>query len=76
MYSVVREIDRAGLSICCLQELRYHGIGSDIIATNTGAAYELHWSGYKCKSEAGVGIVIKRDPGIKDPRVIEIFAPS
>lgn len=72
MYSVVREIDRAGLSICCVQELRYHATGSELITTDTGVEYELHWSGYERKSEAGVGIVIRRDPGIK---VVDVHFP-
>ena len=61
---VVKEIDKAGLYICVLQEVRRLRKGSAIIKTDTRHEYEVYWSGYQTKRHHGVGIVIKSDPNI------------
>ena len=50
-----------------------------MIELNTGEKFEFHWSGYKRKREAGVGILIRSDkniqienPDYNDPRVMGI----
>ena len=43
MYAVVKEVNRAGLSFCCLQEVRYRNIGSKIIELDSGEKFEFHW---------------------------------
>ena len=77
MYAVTKEIAKANLLFCCLQEVRWRGIDSKIIQLDTGEKYEFHWCGHKKKREEGVGILIKVHPDIEistpdynDPRVI------
>ena len=36
IYSICKEIAKAGLSICCLQEVKYRNIGSKLIRLDTG----------------------------------------
>ena len=52
MYAVAKEVDRAGISICCLQEIRYRNNG---IGVSSGAEYDFIWSGPKRRRDAGVG---------------------
>ena len=54
---------------------KYH----KLIELDNGDRYEFHWSGYKRKREAGVGILIKVDnyieidnPDFTEPRVMGI----
>ena len=61
---VVKEIDKAGLIICGLQEVRRLTKGSAILETESKNKYEIYWSGYQTKRQHGVGIVIKCDPNI------------
>ena len=68
-----------GLLFCCLQEVRYRNSGNKLIELNTGESYEFHWCGQKKRREAGVGILIKVQPGIdicppdiNDPRIMAI----
>ena len=77
MYSVAKEIDRAGISICCLQEVRYRNSNKVRIGIDSGAEYDFIWSGPKRKRDAGVGFLVKVDrnitasePDTQDPRII------
>ena len=79
IYAVAKEINRAGVVFCCLQEVRYRNNGNKLIQLDTGESYEFHWSGQKRRRDAGVGILIKVNPGIEinspdvnDPRVMAI----
>ena len=79
IYAVAKEIARAGLTFCCLQEVRYRNTGNKLIRLNTGEEFEFHWCGQKRRRDAGVGIMIKvnRDieintPDVLDPRVMAI----
>ena len=77
IYSVTKEAAQAGLSFCCLQEVKYKNSGSKLIELDSGEKYEFHWCGMKKRRTAGVGILIKvdddikiNDPDVLDPRVI------
>ena len=79
IYAVAKEVNRAGLLFCCLQEVRYRGTGSKLIELDTGESYEFHWCGQKRRREAGVGILVKVQAGIEinipdvnDPRIMAI----
>ena len=79
IYAVAKEISRANLQFCCLQEVRWRNIGSKLICLDTGDKYESHWCGYNRKREAGGGILIRVHPEIEisepdftDPRVMAI----
>ena len=47
MYAVASEVDRARLSVCCLQEVRYLGTGKKIIRLANGNEFLFTWSGFK-----------------------------
>lgn len=77
LYCVAKEVSRAGLTFCCLQEVKYLNSGSKIITLDTGEKFEFHWCGRKKRRDAGVGMLIKIDPQIEisdpdtqDPRVM------
>ena len=77
MYAITKEVARAGLSICLLQEVRYRNNGTRRISLDTGEEYDFIWSGPKRRRDAGVAILTKVDkdiitsePDIQDPRVI------
>ena len=77
MYVITKEVARAGLSICLLQEVRYRNNGTRRISLDTGEEYDFIWSGPKRRRDAGVAILTKVDkdiitsePDIQDPRVI------
>ena len=60
-----------------LQEVRWRGKGSKIIEIDNSDKFEFHWSGFKRKREAGVGILIRMsndieitDPDFTEPRVM------
>ena len=79
IYRIAKEVARAGLSICCLQEVRYRNIGDKIIALNTGEKFRFMWCGMKKRREAGVGLMVKVDPEItvsepdvSEPRVMAV----
>ena len=79
IYSLTKEIAKAGLSFCCLQEVKYRNSGKKLIRLDTGECYEFHWCGMKKRREAGVGLLIKVDQNIVinrtyilDPRIISI----
>ena len=77
IYSVTKEVAKAGLALCCLQEVKYRNSGSRLIELDSGEKYEFHWCGMKKRRTAGVGFLIKvdkditiADPDVNDPRVI------
>ena len=79
IYMIAKEIDKIGLSFCCLQEVKYRNSGKKLVKLDNGKSYEFHWCGMKKRREAGVGFLIKVDPGIivkeseiLDPRLIAI----
>ena len=79
MYLVTKEIARAGLTFCCLQEVRYRNSGRKSICLDSGEKYEFLWCGKKKRRDAGVGLIIKvdkeiivNDPDISDPRLMAI----
>ena len=79
MYAVAKEVDRSGLSICCLQEVRYRNSGKRRIGVDSGAEYDFIWSGPKRRRDAGVGFLVKVDkhiaasePDTQDPRIISM----
>ena len=57
-----------------LQEVRQRDKGSKIIEIDNGDKFEFHWSGFKHKREAGVGILIRMSNDIKinDPEFTEL----
>ena len=61
----IKEIDKANLSICGLQEVRRTKTGSALIKLQElDKKYEVYWSGHSSKRQHGVGIVIKVDNNI------------
>ena len=64
MYSIASEADRAKLSVCCLQEVRYRNRGKRRITVASGAEYDFIWSGPKRRRDAGVGFLVKVDQDI------------
>ena len=77
LYCIAKEVSQAGLSFCCLQEVKYLNNNSKVITLDTGEKFEFHWCGRKKRREAGVGILIKvdsqieiSDPDIQDARVM------
>ena len=59
----VRQIDRSGLTVCALQEVRRLEQGNTIIDAGN-AKYEIHWCGLKRIRQQGVGLVIRIDPNV------------
>lgn len=79
IYSIAKEMSKTDMQFMLLQEVRWRGIGSKIIELDTGDKFEFHWSGYKRKREAGVGILIRinknieiNTPDYNEPRVMGI----
>ena len=79
LYAITKEVSRAGLLFCCLQEVRYRNIGSKLITLDSGEKFEFHWCGQKRRRDAGVGMLIKvhpdiaiNHPDVLDPRVMAI----
>ena len=79
IYTIAKELSKTNMEFLLLQEVRYRGIGSKLIEIDTGEKFEYHWSGYKRKREAGVGILIRvskdieiNDPDFNEPRVMGI----
>ena len=77
MYAVAKEIDRLGIAVCCLQEVRYRNNNKRTISLPSGAEYDFIWSGPKRRRDNGVGYLVKVDknieaeePDTQDPRVI------
>ena len=70
--NAIRHVANAKLSFCAFQEVR-RPTGNTIIS-HKSSRYEVHWSGYAAKSQAGVGIAIKITPGIEIIEVENISA--
>lgn len=65
LQKVVEEIDKAGLIICGIQEVRRLNKGSATIAVNNPKnEYEVYWCGNTLKKHHGVGIAVKVAPNI------------
>ena len=74
---ITKEVARAKLQFCCLQEVRFLNQGKKVINLDTGESYVFHWCGKKKRRDAGVGILIKEskditieEPDINDPRIM------
>ena len=79
IYAVVKEVNRAGLLFCCLQEVKYRNTGSKLIVLDTGESYQFLWCGKKRRREAGVGISIRihhgiviNSPDVNDPNIMAV----
>ena len=77
MYSVAKEMDRLGITICCLQEVRYRNNDKRTISLPSGNEYDFIWSGPKRRRDNGVGFLVKKDknitiaePDTQDPQLI------
>ena len=64
IYMITKEVARAGLAFCCLQEVRYRNTRKQRIRLDTGVEYDFLWCGIKKRRNAGVGILIKIDATI------------
>ena len=65
--NIIKEIDKANLSICAIQELRRLSTGSACISSTLNGKttdYEIYWKGHTSKRIHGVGIAVKVDPRI------------
>ena len=79
IYEIAKEVARAKLSFCVLQEVRHRNTGRKIIELNNGERYVFLWCGKKKRRDAGVGILIKMERGLAfsepdftDPRVMSL----
>ena len=79
IYAIAKEVERANLSFCCLQEVRHRKTGKKLITLDSGVQYSFLWCGQKKRRDAGVGILIKSeraitfsDPDVNDPRVMAL----
>lgn len=70
---IIREIRKANLTICGLQEVRRIKTGS-VLIQNEGNKYEIYWSGHSLKRIHGVGIVFKTDKHLIVEEVINVNA--
>jgi len=70
---IVKEIRKADLSVCGLQEVRRIKTGSALIS-NEGNKYEIYWSGHSLKRIHGVGIVLKVDKNILVEEIVYVNA--
>lgn len=43
LYTMTKEAARAGLTFCCMQEVRYRGSGRRVIRLNTGEDFDFFW---------------------------------
>ena len=50
LYMITKEVAKAGLTVCCMQEVRYRKTDSKEIRLNNGEVYEFFWSGYEKKT--------------------------
>ena len=55
---VVKEVHKANLEICALQEVRRLNQGSATIKCDN-TKYEIHWSGHSLKRQHGVGFITR-----------------
>ena len=79
LYSITKEVAKAKLQFCCLQEVRYRNHGKKEITLNTGETFVFFWYGQKIRRNAGVGLLIKKckdiqfdEPDICDPRIMAL----
>ena len=79
LYAVTKEVSRAALLFCCMQEVKYRNTGNKLIRLDSGEEFEFHWCGQKRRRDAGVGILIRVHPDIEinypdvlDPRMMAI----
>ena len=79
LYSITKEVAKARLQFCCLQEVRYRNHGKKEITLNTGETFVFYWYGQKIRRNAGVGVLIKKckdiqfdEPDICDPRIMAL----
>ena len=79
LYMITKEVARAGLTFCCMQEVRYRNTGSRVIRLDTGEEYNFFWSGNKKRHDAGVEILIQKEkiiiiekPDFSTPRFLAI----
>ena len=79
MYEITKEVARANLSFCVLQEVRHRNTGKKVIELDSGEHYSFLWCGKKKRRDAGVGILIRvergltfSEPDFNDPRVMSL----
>ena len=79
IYEITKEVARAKLNFCVLQQVRHRNTGRKIIELNSGERYVFLWCGKKKRRDAGVGILIKKERGLafsepdfNDPRVMSL----
>ena len=53
---VVETISRRNIDICCLQEVRWKGVGTKLL-TGKDSHYKLFWVGYK-EGNSGIGLLL------------------
>ena len=51
MYIIAKEMDKAGLTFCCLQEVRHRGKNKKVIELNNGNQFVFMWCGKKKKEK-------------------------
>ena len=49
IFMVAKETAKAGLTFCCLQEVKYRNSGKKIIQLDNGEKFEFYWCGMKKK---------------------------
>ena len=79
MYEITKEVARANLTFCILQEVRHRNTGKKVIELNNGERYNFLWCGKKKRRDAGVGVLIRSERGVtftepdfNDPRVMAL----
>ena len=60
----MREIDKSGVEVVCLQEVKRRGIG-DADFEFDGKRWSVYWHGLENKGEQGVAIAFKRSGRIR-----------
>ena len=65
----IKLIDKSGCLVCALSEVRRLGVGS-VLIDGINHEYEFYWSGFKRKREYGVGIAIRKIPGIEVGEIV------
>ena len=61
MYEITKEVARANLTFCILQEVRHRNTGKKVIELNNGERYNFLWCGKKKRRDAGVGVLIRSE---------------
>ena len=47
IYCIAKQVAKLNLTFCCLQEVKYRGIGSKLIVLDSGEKYQYFWCGMK-----------------------------